>query len=410
MDVSSIEQLLKHKIGLEGSRINSNHIAKVVAERMAVLEQSDVKAYLQHVQTSTQEFETLVESVVVSETWFFRDPEAFNFMSLYVKYTWLLSHAGKVLRVLSIPCSTGEESYSIAITLLESGLTPNQFQIDAVDISKVSLTKARTALYRENSFRGDKLEFRDRYFQKKDNDYKLYNWIGKKINFTSGNLLDPYFLSDRSPYHLIWCRNLLIYFDRASQQKAFQTLDRLLVPEGLLFLGYAEFGTMQSDQLISVRHPRAFAYRKVGRSLFNPKNQTKNQNLTRQISSKLPPVSPQSKVLPKAQEPSQTPPRESDLQAAQRLANEGKLEEARSHCETYIRQNRTSSEGYLLLGEIEQALGHNDLAEGNLRKAIYLDPDCYEALVHLAQLQEQRGDDRSATIIRQRIQRLLETS
>jgi chemotaxis protein methyltransferase WspC len=331
-------------------------------------------------------------------------------MSLYVKYTWLLSHSGQVLRVLSIPCSTGEEPYSISIALLESGLTPNQFQIDAVDISQVALEKARNALYRDNSFRGENLDFRDRYFQKNDNGYKLYDWLGQKINFTHGNILDPFFLSDRQPYHLIWCRNLLIYFNRNSQQKAFQTLDRLLLPDGLLFLGYAEFGTLKNDRLVSVRHPRAFAYRKVTASISKPKNNPKKSEFKKQISSKLPPVPSQSKAIPKSPKSSSSALVESELQAARRLANEGKLEEARSLCESYVRQNRTSSEGYLLLGEIEQALGHNDVAEGNLRKAIYLNPDCYEALVHLAQLQEQRGDDRSATIIRQRIQRLLETS
>jgi chemotaxis protein methyltransferase WspC len=410
MDISIVENLLKDKIGLEGNRIHSNHIAKVVADRMAALEQSDFKAYIQYLQISPQEFEALVEGVVVSETWFFRDREAFNFMSLYVKYTWLLSHGGQVLRVLSVPCSTGEEPYSIAIALLESGLTPNQFQIDAVDISKVALEKARSAIYRDHSFRGEDLSFRDRYFKRNTNGYKLYDWIGKNINFTDGNLLDPIFWIDRQPYHLVWCRNLLIYFNRASQQKAFQTLDRLLIPEGLLFLGYAEFGTLKSDQLVSVRHPRAFAYRKVVASSSKPKSPPKKHLETPQIASKVSPVQSQSKALFKSPQPSLSKSGESDLETTRSLANEGKLEEARSHCEAYVQQNRTRSEGYLLLGEIEQALGHNDVAETNLRKAIYLDPDCYEALVHLAQLQEQRGDDRSATIIRQRIQRLLETS
>ncbi|MGB5898835.1 MAG: CheR family methyltransferase [Geitlerinemataceae cyanobacterium] len=410
MDVSSIEKLLQDQIGLEGGRINSSHIAKVVSDRMSALEQPNFNAYLHRVQTSSQELEALVESIVVPETWFFRDREAFNFMRLYVKYTWSVSHSNKVLRVLSVPCSTGEEPYSIAIALLESGLTPNQFTIDAIDISKIALEKARSALYRENSFRGKDLDFRNRYFKRQDQRYKLYDSIGKNIRFRWGNILQPNFLSDQQRYHIIWCRNLLIYFNRASQKKVFETLDRLLVPEGLLFLGYAEFGTLKSDRLVSVHHPRAFAYRKVVNSISRSRQKTQQKDSTQKVTFKSSTVYSKSKELPTAQKISQLPLAESDLQAARRLANEGKLEAAISHCETYIRRNRTSSEAYLLIGEIEQALGHNDIAEANLRKAIYLEPDCYEALVHLAQLQEQRGDDRSAAIIRQRIQRLLSTS
>lgn len=410
MDISKIEQLLNQKIGLEGNRIHSNHIAKVVAERMAKLQQSDFRAYLHLLQTSTSEFEALVESAIVSETWFFRDREAFKFLNLYVKYTWLLSPAGKVLRVLSIPCSTGEEPYSIAIALLESGLTPNQFQIDAVDISKVALAKARVGIYRENSFRGTDLDFRDRYFKRKNDSYQIYNWIGKKINFSYGNILDPLFLASQEPYHLIWCRNLLIYFDRFSQQKTLKKLYQLLAADGLLFLGYAEFGTLKNERLVPVCHPRAFAYRKVAPETMTPKKSTKNLDSKKQILPKSSPVSAPSKILSAAPQLSQVPSSESSLQAARRLADLGHLEEARSYCQTYVQQYRTSSEGYLLLGEVEQALGDNEIAEANFRKAIYLDPDCYEALVHLAQLQEQRGDDRSATLLRQRIQRLLETS
>lgn len=413
MDVSPIEKLIENKIGLEGSRINSHHIAKVTIERMTALQQPDLNAYIQYLQNSPREFEALIESAIVPETWFFRDREAFNFMKLYVKYTWLLSQAGKVLRVLSVPCSTGEEPYSIAIALLESGLTPNQFQIDAIDISKVALEKARAYTYSENSFRGEDLEFRSRYFKRQNRQYKLYDWIAKNVNFSWGNLLDPLFLVDRQTYHIIWCRNLLIYFNRTSQKKAFQALDRLLLPEGFLFLGYAEFGTIESDRFVSVRHPRAFAYRKVATS-NSKSNFNKSDRLTRKDSSQF--LASRS-FLPSSSSPLQLPshtPQSSisptDLQSARRLADEGKLEEAKLQCDAYVQQHRTSSEGYLLLGEIEQALGRHDTAEANLRKAVYLNPNCYEALVHLAQLQEQRGDDRNAAIIRQRIQRLLETS
>jgi len=94
------------------------------------------------------------------------------------------------------------------------------------------------------------------------------------------------------------------------------------------------------------------------------------------------------------------------LEKARRLANQGSLEEAATLCKTYLSQNLTSAEAYVLLGEVHQALGNDEQAEQCFQKAVYLKPNYYEALFHLALLQENRGDLAKATVIRQRIQRL----
>ncbi|NES71761.1 MAG: hypothetical protein F6K24_44445 [Okeania sp. SIO2D1] len=88
------------------------------------------------------------------------------------------------------------------------------------------------------------------------------------------------------------------------------------------------------------------------------------------------------------------------------LANEGQLQEASDLCQDYLRQNPTSAPGYLLMGEIYQAIDQKREAEECWQKAIYLEPNCYEALVHLLLLKEEQGDRAGATVIRQRLQRL----
>ena len=82
-----------------------------------------------------------------------------------------------------------------------------------------------------------------------------------------------------------------------------------------------------------------------------------------------------------------------------------RLQEAASLCETYIQQNITSTEAYLLLGQVQQGLGNPEAAEKSFQRALYLQPDCLVALVHLALLKENRGDTAGAAIIRARIQR-----
>ncbi|NES25410.1 MAG: tetratricopeptide repeat protein [Symploca sp. SIO3E6] len=94
------------------------------------------------------------------------------------------------------------------------------------------------------------------------------------------------------------------------------------------------------------------------------------------------------------------------LETARNLANQGQLEEAVTVCENYLSENRTSAQAYILLGEVYQGLDNNEQAEQYFHKAIYLEPNSYEALVHLALIKEHRGDHEKAAILRRRIERL----
>lgn len=136
MPQSVIESLLKQKIGLDANSIGSSTIARAIYQRMADCRISTMAGYLGLLQESPQEWEAFVESVVIPETWFFRERESFNFLKDYVLSEWLANNSNRILQILSVPCSTGEEPYSIAIALLEAGLTAANFRIDAIDISK----------------------------------------------------------------------------------------------------------------------------------------------------------------------------------------------------------------------------------------------------------------------------------
>jgi len=436
----AIEALLRQKIGLDALTIGSNTITRAVKRRMADCGLTDINIYLTKLQTSATELEELIEAVVIPETWFFRDREPFVFLSLYALSEWLPKNPGRTLRVLSLPCSTGEEPYSIAIALLEAGLNPRNFSIDAADISKVALKKAQRGVYGRNSFRDKNLDFRDRYFTGLAGDvYQLNDLVRGKVNFIQGNILDSYFLVNQLPYEAIFCRNVLIYFDEAGRSQTIQLLNRLLKRTGILFLGHSESGQKLPTQFISVRHSLAFAYRKTDipdspqvqvkkepthinySALVRESKHAENKENIR--SDKLPSVNTKSStsyqkypregdnsgILPiRAIAPAADAGKSgsADLDAARCAADRGELQEAAKLCETYLSQNRTNADAYVLLGQVYQATGDRQQAEQSFQKATYLKPDHYEGLIHLALLKEERGDHVGAAIVRQRIQRI----
>src|SRR5262249_55035918 len=143
--------------------------------------------YWQRVRGSSDELQELIETVVIPETWFFRDVEAFTALVRLVTDEWLPSHGTAVLRVLSVPCSTGEEPYSLIMALLDGGLSRKEIKVNAVDISARALARARRGEYGPNSFRGKNLDFRDRYFRPTAKGYSVAEWLSEMVNFRQGN-------------------------------------------------------------------------------------------------------------------------------------------------------------------------------------------------------------------------------
>src|SRR5688572_21311309 len=248
-----IESLLRREIGLDAASIGSGLIQRTVRLRMKTHGHTTPEAYEHHLKNHPDELEELIESVVVTETWFYRDREPFHaFGQMALQVLSATPQAANCLRVLSVPCSTGEEPYSLAMTLLDAGASPDGYVIDAVDISARALARARTAVYGRNSFRGKDLAYRDRHFRPllrsgaegganpNNRDYALNPRVRDRVQFHRANLLGEDFLSGHAPYDFIFCRNLLIYFDRATQQRALEKLHRLLTAAGTLFVGPAE--------------------------------------------------------------------------------------------------------------------------------------------------------------------------
>jgi len=416
-----IEELLKDKIGLDVGSVGVLSVESAIKRSLASSEYDDLAQYYEVLLSSDAEFKRLVEMVVVPETWFFRDDVPFEVLARRVKNHWLqANNTNQMLKVLSIPCSTGEEPYTIAMVLDKIGLPVERMQIDAIDISQGSIDKATRGIYRENSFRSEDLSFRDHYFTKTAEGYRLKNRIRKRVNFKQGNLLTDDFAPLRGNYDVIFCRNLLIYFDSKDQQRAVNELSNMLAPDGTLFVGHAEANNNVNQRFRSLRLRGAFAFVKksAGEDLVDRDSYgEKLHEFTRKHSaiSSLDGRNSDSYLVDDAiTRPFSAYLDRSKLEnnkneqmlvsKARSLADEGSLDSAESLCLEVI-SHFSSADAYYLLGVIYEASNRQQEAGGMFRKAIYLAPDHTEALVHLALHVERDGNVTEALSLRRRAER-----
>ncbi|HEY0182567.1 MAG TPA: CheR family methyltransferase [Rhodopila sp.] len=393
--------LLRQAIGLDAASIGETAIKRVVREQLARLRMQPA-AYLEHVRGSAAALQELIEAVVVSETWFFRDQEAFTALGRLAQEQWAFQHFGRTTRLLSLPCSTGEEPYSMAMALLDAGFPPERFRIDAVDVSSRVVSLSERAVYGRNAFRGTELGFRDRYFSISPAGAELQETVRRQVRFQQGNLFTPDFLPGEGLYDAVFCRNLLIYFDRETQDRCVSILRRLMTADGVLFVAPSEASLLLAHDFVSERIPMAFAFRK------GPAVATRHGPAVRRI----PPVPPQRAVKPvrpkrsrSSAAPSPAPVASPAIDDVARLADQGRLVEAAAACEAIIRRNGSSARAFYLMGLIHDAGGNAAEAERQYRKALYLDQDHQEALIHLALLLERQGKRDAAYMLRDRARR-----
>jgi chemotaxis protein methyltransferase WspC len=410
--MKQIEQSLREKIGLDSSSIGSSLIQRTVRLRMKSLGLKHLEDYKKLLENSEAEWSELLESVVVTETWFFRDREPFAAFVRLVNEEWLPAHPTRPVRLLSVPCSSGEEPFSLVMALLDAGLPLERFQIDAADISSRTLSRARKGLYGRNSFRGKSLDFRDRHFQHTKEGYLLNPVVRNGVNFINGNLLSPDFLAGKAPYDFIFCRNLLIYFDRPTQQRALGKISLLLASSGVLFVGPAELPPVLDLGFASANIPMAFACRKATHVPPKPERRPRPVQRVALIAQPWARIPTVDRVAPPR--PSPFPPvagiqpkipASETLEKARQLADSGRLAEAAAICEEHLREHRDSAYAYYLLGLIREA-GGDISAVDCYRKALYLDPNHYESLLQMALLSEKNGNPEAARTFRRRAQRL----
>jgi chemotaxis protein methyltransferase WspC len=407
MNSARFGELLERALGLNPVSIGSSLIERAVETRIKACNLKNDDNYWELLQRSRDEVQELIEAVVVPETWFFRDPQAYAALVGFVTEQGMKGAPSRQQRLLSLPCSTGEEPYSMGMALLDAGVPASRFRIDAVDVSSRSLLRARLGIYGRNSFRSKDVAFRERHFEPTEAGYRVSGTVREPVHFSQGNIVDPSFLPGAEPYDVIFCRNLLIYFDKHTQNRTLGLLRGLLAPDGVLFVGHSEAGLMAANGFVSAKIPMAFAFRKAVAQPGKPKAEPVTPRSPSKKKPALAPIQPLKRprapmVTPQIAQPAKPGP---GMEELRRLADSGRFGEAAQGCETHIREFGPSPEVLLLLGLIRDAAGDPTGAATYYRKALYLEPSSSEALRHLALLLKKQGDHPGAKLLEARLQR-----
>lgn len=379
--------LVEQRLGMNPQVLTQATWRRSLKQRMEVRGCSEPAQYLPLLLHEEAEWQALIDIVVVPETWFFREGAVFDYLQcrLQASAKWQ-----KKIHILSMPCSSGEEPYSIAMALSEVNLPRSCYQIEGLDISGALLQRAAAGFYGKNSFRGSNLAYRDKYFKSVPQGYLLNQEIRDLVQWRQGNVLEDHCLEESGRYDFILCRNLLIYLHAAAQKKLLATCLRLLVPDGTLIVASAELELARAEGWSAVAPLAAYA-------LWYPSLASKVlvEETSEQKAWTLPEVT-------------KTPNEAGDtLKKAMGLADSGDFTNAMNLCQQHLQRHVTDSNGYYLAGVIHHACGECDQAEIAFQKTVYLSPRHHEALIYLALLMEQRGDFNRGEIFRQRAQRCL---
>ncbi len=216
-----------------------------LADRVAALELSSFDEYYKYLRFNAngrRELEEAIETLTTKETYFFRQEYQLRaFQNELLPRIARANAASRQVSIWSAGCSTGEEAYTIAMLMLQSGTMYNwDMRVIGSDLSKNSVAFARRGVYRGASFRTMSEQLLNRYFTRAEGGYQVNDSVRRLCHFGQLNLLDNVRASNVGRVDAIFCRNVLIYFDEQKKKRVIDTLYQRLVPGGYLLLGHSE--------------------------------------------------------------------------------------------------------------------------------------------------------------------------
>ncbi|WP_064742482.1 protein-glutamate O-methyltransferase CheR [Azospirillum sp. B4] len=269
-DLARFCAFLYARTGMQFGEGKRYYIDRRVGQRMAVNGSGSFDDYFNQLHTDPVEVERLINSFTINETYFYREEHQLKSLSGDMLPDIASRRgAGDKLRIWSIPCSTGEEPYSIAIWLLENWPMVDAYNVEIVgsDIDTQALAEARLGRFAAKSVVRLPQRVRQDYFipvkgNAAGEDHQIIQDLRESVIFTSANLIDDDTLAIHGRFDVIFCRNLLIYFDDPSRRKAVRNLYDRLLPGGYLCLGHSESMARLSDRFQVRRFEDAVVYQR----------------------------------------------------------------------------------------------------------------------------------------------------
>ena len=265
-EMERVADLLYRWSGMIFGASKRYYIERRIADRMARKGMKDARSYLAFVATDLAEREALINAFTINETYFYREDHQLAALANQILPEVIRTkRPGDLVRIWSMPCSTGEEAYSIALWLLENWPLVDAYNIEIVgsDIDTHALAQAREGKYAARALAKLPDKVVESYFEaERGHRRKIIDDLRESVRFAAANIVDRATLTGLGTFDVILCRNLLIYFDDASRLQAANNLFESLNPGGFLCLGHSESMTRITDKFVMARLEDAIVYRR----------------------------------------------------------------------------------------------------------------------------------------------------
>lgn len=255
-----LRDLIYNYCGLYFSADNMFLLERRLSPRLAHFQLAtfnDYYYYLRYDLNRDQELSDIMDLLTTNETYFFRESfqlKAFTDEIIPELFSRKKQRADRVMRIWSAGCSTGEEAYTIAMLLLEHlDLTGWKIEIVGTDISQRVLHQARKGVYGSSAFRVTEPNYKSRYFVEQDGGHRVSDKIREFVTFSRLNLYDQSRYLFLGKMDIIFCRNVIIYFDQPAKKRIIENFYNTLNPGGFLLLGHSE-SLMNISTAFKLRH------------------------------------------------------------------------------------------------------------------------------------------------------------
>jgi chemotaxis protein methyltransferase CheR len=243
-----LSNFIYNEFGIKLLPVKKTMLESRLQKRLAALQITSYKEYCDYLfsqKGQQEEVVHMIDPVTTNKTDFFREAAHFDFLQSYVLPEFIRNYPGKQLKVWSAGCSSGEEPYTLGIVLSEFAELNRlaDYSIFATDLSTQVLNKAITAVYSEDRIETIPLILKKKYFLKsKDSSRKTVRVVSKirsKVSFQRLNFMDSQY-EVQPDFDIIFCRNVIIYFDKPTQESVINKLCKQLKRGGYFFLGHSE--------------------------------------------------------------------------------------------------------------------------------------------------------------------------
>lgn len=256
------------KTGIQYQENKKYYVERRIIERIAKTKSDSFRDYFTMVrfQVSGEELQVLTNSMTVNETYFFREDYQFDaLVSGMLPAIVKTKRRGDPIRIWSIPCSSGEEPYSIAINILERWEQSDSWDIEiyASDIDSKILAEAQAGRFSERSVGRVSPQLLSKYFKPKmAGEYQICDELRESIDFSLVNVVNSAQTKKFMDLDIIFCRNLLIYFDDLGRRETVETLYECLAPGGYICLGHSESMSRMSSLFLPRKFKDTIVYQK----------------------------------------------------------------------------------------------------------------------------------------------------